>query len=132
MTATPEQRENVLEYQLLVNQIQQLQNHLSTLENHIHQLQSLHTSLNTLSTLTTPRDSFIPVGSGIFLKGHLDYTGEVLMNVGANTFVTKPVADALSTIEKQLDEVQTITHQFEEELEKNIARVEALQKDVQQ
>ncbi len=126
-----QRQEKIMEYQVLANQIQQLQNHLAQLEQHTQQLQMIHHSLQQLSEFKEKRDTFIPVGSGIFLKGTIENTQEVLMNVGASVCVKKPTNDALAIVEKQLEEVQGVIINFEGEMQKGLQHIEELKKEIQ-
>ena len=123
-------QEQMMEYRVLAEQVQQIQQHLSTLEQHVQQLESVQQALTQLSTMSTPRDTFVPVGAGIFFTGTIQNTQEVLLNVGSNICVTKPVAEAIQTIDKQLMEVQGVMDHFEQELQKGMQRVEELKQEL--
>ncbi len=126
----PAHQEQMMEYRVLAEQIQQVQQHLSALEQHVQQLQSVQHALTQLSTMSTPRETFIPVGAGIFFNGSIHNTQEVLLNVGSNICVKKSVPDALQTIDKQLMEVQGVMDHFEQEMQKGMQRVEELKQEL--
>ncbi len=126
----PAHQEQMMEYRVLAEQIQQVQQHLATLEQHVQQLQSVQQALTQLSTMSAPRETFVPVGAGIFFTGTIQNTQEVLLNVGSNICVKKPVQEAVQTIDKQLMEVQGVIDHFEQELQKGMQRVEELKHEL--
>ncbi len=122
-----ELKEKYLEYQSLVQQVQQLQQNLSAIENHILELTTLNENLQEVSKTKNLDDVFIPFGGGIFLNGKINNTNSVIMNVGAGVCVEKTTADASGIILKQLEDSKKIMEQLQEEFASYYTRIQELQ-----
>lgn len=115
-----------LEYQMLMQQFHQLQQNLSSLEQHIEDLKKLEENLHNLSQIKEGTETLIPVGSGIFFKGQVKDTKNLIMNVGANVCVEKDNAGAIQSVQEQVNEVEGLLGQMEAEAQKIATRLEEL------
>lgn len=113
--AKQDMKEKYMEYQLLVQRIQQLQENISVLEAHLIDLVRLRESLDSVSQIKLDQDTLIPLGGGIFLRGILKDNKNVVMAIGSNIFIDKNLDDAKITVNKQLEEVNYAIKQLEEE-----------------
>ena len=119
-----------LEYKLLLHQFQKLQQNIAALEQHIDDLKKIQENIETIATTEVGKETLIPLGSGIFIKGTLSNNKELLMNVGANVCLDKPIPEALQTVAKQAEEVGALIDQLEQETENIALRLEEAKKAI--
>ena len=122
-------KEKYIEYEFLMQQLQQLQQNISALDKHIVDLNSLDQGLEQLTKIKTNQETLIPFGSGIFLKGEIKDNSTVIMNVGNNICVEKTLDEARETVAKQLEEVTLVLEQLREEMERNSVQLNSLQQE---
>src|SRR3989338_2465361 len=120
-------KEKYMEYQFLMQQLQQLQQNISALEQHILDLNNLYENLSYLNQSKVESEVLMPLGSGIFLKGELKDNKSVIMNVGNNVCVEKNIDEAKNTINKQLEEVINVLEQLKEEINNTTEKLSVLQ-----
>ncbi|MFA4887128.1 MAG: prefoldin subunit alpha [Candidatus Nanoarchaeia archaeon] len=126
------QQEKMLEYKMHMHQFQQLQQHLSSIEQHIEQLDNIKETLETISKEQAGTETLIPVGSGIFFKGTIGTTDKVIMNVGASVCVEKNVSDALTTVDKQKEEMQGLFAELSQQAEELSESLQHLQQHLKE
>ena len=124
-------KEKYMEYQILMQQLQQLQQNISALEKHIIDLRGLDDNLNSLSQTKINSETLMPLGSGIFLKGELKDNKTVIMNVGNNVCVEKNMVEARDTVNKQLEEVSIVLGQLQEEVDNTAVKLNEMQSELQ-
>ena len=122
-------QERYMEYQLLVQQYQQLQQNIQTLEKHVYDMNNLKENLDTISKTQINKETLIPLGSGIFLKGELKDNKNVIMNVGSDVFVEKNVEEAIKTVDKQFNEVNNLLEQMQEEIVRTHLKINEMQEE---
>ena len=124
-------KEKYMEYQLLMEQLQQLQENVSTLEKHTMELVFLTENLDSVSKTKIGQETLVPLGSGIFLKGSLKENSNVIMSVGSSVCIEKDIAEAKKTVSEQLGEVNQVLTQMQEEVGKTTFRLQELQNEFQ-
>lgn len=118
----------VYEYQMLMQQFQQMQQTFATVSKHREELRRLESNIGELSRLKgKDNGTMIPLGSGIYIKGSIDETDSVHMNVGSGVVVKKSFDEALDTIRKQLAEVEGFSIQVEQNIQQVASRLQELQ-----
>lgn len=124
-------REKYLEFQMLLQQLQQLQENIGALEKHILDLNNLNENVESVSKLAGGDDILVPLGSGIFLRGALKDSRNFVMNVGANVCIDKTTDEAKAVISKQTADVNGVLVQMQEEAVRTVTRIQELQEDLQ-
>ncbi len=120
-------QEIYMEYKAIDEHIKQLQKQLEALTSHLIEMNSTHGSLEDLEKIKKGKEIFVPISSGIFAKGTINDTSELLVNVGANVVVTKDIASAKKLIQHQIEEMKKVHKRMVEELEnmaQNAAQLE--------
>ena len=84
----------------------QLQTQLETLRSFILDLSRSKSTLVNLKEEKNPEETLMQLGSGIMIKAKPLDTKNVLYSVGAGIVVTKPVDDAIISIDKRIEEVE--------------------------
>lgn len=124
-------QEKYLEFQMLSQQLQQLQQNIESLEKHIVDLSTLKESLDNISKVKPGEESLMPLGNGVFIKGEIKETQNVIMNVGSDVFVERTVVEAIETVEKQLGEVNILFTNMQEEALQTHSKITEIQEEFQ-
>ncbi len=122
-------KEKYMEYQFLMQQLQQLQQNNSSLEKHISDLNSLKNNLENISKTKVNTESLMPLGSGIFLKSELKDNKTVIMNVGSNVCVEKNIDEAMIIVDKQLGEVVNVMETLQSEIMTTTSMLQEMQEN---
>lgn len=124
-------QEIYMEYKAIDEHIKQLQKQLEALTNHIVEMQSTRNSLDDLDKIKKEKEMFVPISSGIFAKGTINDTSELLVNVGANVVVSKDISSAKKLINHQIEEMKKVHKKMLEELEKMAQKAAQLEVQLQ-
>ena len=124
-------QEMYMEFQALDQRIKQIQKHLEVLTSQIMEMAGTSSSLDEFDKIKKGNEIFVPLSSGIFAKATLSGTSELLVNVGANTVVTKDVQSAKKLINSQIDEMKKLHKKMVEDLEKMAERAGQLEMQLQ-
>lgn len=125
-------QQKYMELQLLNNQMNQLQKQLQLLEQQAVEVEGVQQNLDEFKTVKPGSEIFVPLSSGIFAKAELKENSELLVNVGANTAVTKNVDDTKKLLSEQVGEIRKVQEELAHEFEKLANRAEQLQDELRQ
>lgn len=120
------------EYMQLVQQFQQLQQNINSLEKHMVDLNELGNSIDNMKEVKTGSETLIPMGSGIFVIGEVKDNTKAIMNVGANVCVEKSLDEVKESIEKQLNETNSIFIQMQDYARESVSKIRELQENLQE
>jgi prefoldin alpha subunit len=95
--------QKTLELGALDSRLKELEQALGLLEGQISEFQLCQFSLDEIGDLKKGSETMMPLGAGIFIKGNITNTGEVLIDVGARVLCKKTVHEAREMIEKKLN-----------------------------
>ena len=124
-------QEMYMEFQALDQRIKQIQKHLELLTNQIMEMTGTSNSLDEFNKLEKDKEIFVPLSSGIFAKATLKDTSDLLVNVGANTVVTKNISSAKKLISTQVEEMKKLQRKMIDDLEKMAERAGTLEMQLQ-
>ena len=132
MTEKEEKSQEIyMEYKAIDEHIKQLQKQLEMLTNHLVEMHSTNSSLEDLDKIKKDKEMFVPISSGIFAKGTINDTSELLVNVGANVVVTKDIDSVKKLIHHQIEEMKKVHKRMLEELEKAAQKAAELEMRLQ-
>lgn len=123
-------QDKVLEYKILFQQLQKLQQQIGAVEQHLGELSKIQESVEEISKIKKDSETFIPLGSGLFLKGKIIDNEKILMNVGAGICMEKSVKEAVETVQKQTKEIENLLSQLENDSETIAAKLESIKQEV--
>ena len=103
-----ELQQKYMEFQMVDQQVKQMQKQLQLVEAQMHELNNTQEYLDDLSKTKEGTDFLAPIASGIFVKGRLAENKELLINVGANVTVSKPVSEVKDMLKTQLNELEEV------------------------
>jgi len=128
MENLPENKQ--LELQMLGQQIQQIQQQMQSFEHQIGELRSVHDSVEEMSKTKEGTEVLIPLGSGVFVKGEIKDSKNLVMGVGSKVIIEKPAEHALEVINSQISEIEKVIIQIESELIKLTEKAQGLQMEM--
>lgn len=117
-----EEKIRALNFQFFNQNLINLKNQIETINLQIVELNHLKKDLIELKNIKD-KQTFIPLGNGIFLEIILNQPKGVLMNVGSNILVKKDFESTGKIIEKQIVDLNSINLQLNQEIgkiEKNL------------
>ncbi len=114
----------VYEAQQLRAQGQQLQMQLDSIGDSVAEAMSTIDALKEFKK--NPEMSMVPVGSGVYVKGGKIKASTVLIGVGANVLVERPVDQAISTLEKRVEASRKLSEQIQKALSDINSKLEDL------
>jgi len=124
-------QEKKLEYQMLVQQINQLQEQFVEVQGQLSELVEMKKTLSDLGEINNERKSLFSIGKGLFVKGKYSGDSNVIVNVGAGICIEKPLEGAKTLIEKQMVEIEGFVMKVQDEINSLIPNVVELQKELQ-
>ena len=124
-------QEKKLEYQMLVQQINQLQEQFVEVQRQLGELVEMKKTLSDLGEINNERKSLFSIGKGLFVKGKYSGDFNVIVNVGAGICIEKPLEGAKTLIEKQMVEIEGFAMKVQDEINSLIPNVVELQKELQ-
>ena len=120
-----------MQLQQIDTQIQQLDTELKTIEQKKAEFSKLAEDLGKISQAKVNSNTFSNIGAGIFAGAKLTNTKDFLINVGANTYVKKPVKDVQSLLKKQSKELETVQAQIQQNVQMLSMQAQIIQSEMQ-
>ena len=124
-------QEMYMEFQELEQHIKQMQKQLEMITNQLMELNMTRNSLDEFVNIKPGKEVFVPLSSGIFVKGVISDTSGLLVNVGANVVVKKDIPSTKKLIENQMEEIKKIQKQIVDELESMTNRASQIETQLQ-
>ena len=112
-----EERMKALNFQFLNQNLMNLNNQIETINLQIVELSNLKIGLTELKDIKD-KQTFIPLGNGVFLETIISQPKGLLMNVGSNILVKKDFESTGKLIEKQISDLNSINLQLNHEIKK--------------
>ena len=126
-----EQKNKIIEFQILNQQVQGLQEQLQNINNNLQELQILKNSLEELENVKD-KEILIPLGQGIFTKGNIKNADELITNVGSSILVEKDLKETNDMVKTNILNLSQVLEKTEEEINKNIEKLQELQKEIRE
>ena len=99
-------KNKIIEFQLMEQQIQQMDNNMQNIEQNIKDIDSILKTLDDFSKLKKGDKLMVPVANGIFAESTLTGTGKLKVNVGSNIVVDKDVEETKKMMSEQVVELE--------------------------
>lgn len=131
MKKDKEAQEKYLEFQMLQQQLEAMHKYLEEIEGKRAEFHQAQQCLRELEKASPGSELFVPITQGIFAKANIQDTSELLVNVGANTAVTKSIPQVTELIKSQIGEIETVRIQLGGNIEKLTERINSLVEELQ-
>ena len=123
-------RNKYMEFQMLEQAINHLQQKKVTVEKQMVEFTSLKENLESILKTKVGSSMNTPIGSGIFLKSELKDNTSVLVNIGSNVVIEKPIKESSELVDKQLVELNKILTQLDGEIEESYQKLNTLNNEL--
>jgi prefoldin alpha subunit len=104
-TAQSDRQKKILQFQLLQQQLQQISEQMEVLNQQHTELEASIEALQELEKTKPGQEFLAPLANGIFVKGELNDTSTLLVNVGAEVAVEKDIPQVTALLERQKQEI---------------------------
>ncbi len=119
-----------LEFQILVNQINQLQQQIVSIQNQLIELRDLKENLSKLKDIKEGTESYVPLSSNIFIKSKIIDKEELLVGVGSNVLLPKTLDETTDLIDKQSKDLEQFLFEMENQISALDLKGQELQKQL--
>ena len=126
-----EAQELYMELNVITQQTNELQKQIQQLEETVQEIQESKKGLEELSKQEKGTEILVPIVSGIFAKAEIKDSKEFIVNVGANTAVTKSIEEVKKLLDKQEEEMQKAQYNLIETLQKLTVKARDLKKELE-
>lgn len=99
-------QQNYLQFQLLQQQIEQISHQLELVTQRLADVEISQDALMQLEEIKEGQEMMANIAPGIFIKAAAKENKNLLVNVGADTVVEKPVQEVIGLLEKQKKELE--------------------------
>jgi len=120
------------EYENLRSQAQAYEENLQVINDRISEFQNTITSIKEMKDLEGEKETLVPLGSGAFIKTTLPKPEKITLNVGAEVYVNKSLAEAVQTLEGRVDELEKVRKEHDSSYQKIMQRLQEIAPQVQQ
>ncbi len=127
-----EQQKKLIELQIINQQLTQLQQQLTSLETQANDIKNLQNSLEEIEKTKVGNKILAPLSSGVLVDTELKNNKEVIMALGSNITVKKPISEARKIIKDQEKQLELILHQLKHDLQQYTMVAFQLEKELSQ
>lgn len=116
--------------QMLAQQLKQMEQQAMEVEKQLMELEAIKQALTELPNTKEGTEMLVPISQGIYVKGAVKDTKELIVNVGAGTGVSKSVQEASSMVSTQINQVRDFQMKMMGEVQALSARMQQLEKEL--
>lgn len=109
-----EDKEKMMEYQMLEQQLNTLGQNLENIENNLEEIRSIIQSLEEFKEVKKGDDILVPLANGIFAEATINNVKKLKVNVGSKVVLEKSIDETKKIMEDQISDLE----EFREESEK--------------
>lgn len=120
-------KEFYIRYQMLKQQLNGLISQKSLLEKNIEMIRETIENINDISSIKEGQQIFSSVGSGVYVKAELKDCKNVIINIGSEIMIEKPIPQAILILEKKIEEIKKLIEEINKQItifEKEIEKIE--------
>jgi prefoldin alpha subunit len=125
-------KEIYAQYQMIEKQMEQIHQNIEILEGQMAEIDATRVGLKELENVKEGNEILIPISNGIFAKGTIQDTKEVLVNVGADTVVARSMQEAREMLTRQSAEMKNLQIELMAMLENHSTKGQELQEQLMQ
>ncbi len=129
-----ENRKQLEEYymalRMIDQQMKQAQKQMAMIEQQATDLEGTKEALEDLSKVEPGTEILVPVASGVFAKATLADASKLIVNIGANTSVTKGLEDVKKIIEQQAEEIRKIESEIGSQIQSMASQAQMIEQEM--
>lgn len=119
------------EYEYLRNQAEALQKNLEMINANLTEFGAVLESLEEIKGQRKENEILVPIGADSFVSARIIDTKKVIVGLGANVAVKKPIQEARKDLETRLKELDGVRGEVSEKLGMLLDRIEELTPRIQ-
>lgn len=123
-------KQKYMQMKMLEEQIEKIQEQVQSFDKQAQELETIKSGLEGTKSVKEGSEILVPVTPGIFAKAKITDTKNFIVNVGANTSVTRTADEAIKMVNEQIAEIEKLKKQFVEQLEQMIATGKQLEQEM--
>tara|TARA_B100002003_G_C13719288_1_gene360256 strand:- start:67 stop:486 length:420 start_codon:yes stop_codon:yes gene_type:complete len=123
-------QEKYMEMQMIEEQLKEMQKQAQTVEQQLMELMANSVGIDEFKKTNEGDEILVPISSGIFAKASLKDNKEFLVNVGADTVVSKDVDSTKKLMAKQVAEMQELHSKMNMQMQKMSMYASNLQEEL--
>ena len=113
--------------QIIDYQLRQFQSIIETVDAQLIEASASRDALVELKKLQGNEDVLFPITNGIFAKGKITDSKNLRLNVGSNIVVEKSTDEAITMMEKQVEDLEDYKGQLTQQMTQLVNKAEELQ-----
>ena len=125
-------QEKYIEMKMIEQQMQEMQKQAQIVEQQLMEMMSTVQSLEEFKKTDKGDKVLVPISSGVFVKAELKDNTEFLVNVGADTVVSKDIDSTKKLIEKQVEELQGLQEKIMMNMQKIGMRAGSVEEELKE
>ena len=130
MTKEEEMQQKIVLYQLLHKHLEELKQQSVMLEQRFMEFEATKQALGDFKGVNDS-ELLVPLGSGCYAKSKAVASSELLVNIGANLMVKKPISDTVKLLEERTKEIQELSKGLQEQVDAVISQITAIAGDIE-
>lgn len=125
-----ELEQRYLALKILDQQIKQTQKQFMLLEQQAQELETTKEALDELALVKQGTEILVPIANGVFAFATLSDAKKLIVNVGANTSVTKGVEDVKKIIDEQSVEIRKAEEEVGQQLQNLAEQAQTIEQNM--
>lgn len=121
-----EMQQKIVLYQLLNRHLEELKQQASLLESRFAEFESTKQALGDFREIKGSKDILVPLGSGCYAHGKAAESEGMLVNVGSNIMLKKPMKETIKLLEERTEEIQGMTKNLQEQMNSVIGQITSI------
>ena len=127
-----ELQQKYIQLKMLEQQVGQVQQQLMMLDNQLDMLEKTKESIDEIKNIKQDSQVLLPIGHGVFIKGSIKDTKNMLVGIGSDIVVNKSAKESKEIVDKQSIEVTKVIKQMELQLQQLNIQAKILEEEMQQ
>lgn len=109
-------KEIYLKYQMLKQQLNALNSQKSLIEKNIELIRDTIENMKEINSAEENRDILSSIGNGAYVKAELKDSKNVIIEIGGDVMVEKPIPQAISILDNRLDEMRKMLEEINKQM----------------
>jgi len=123
-------QEKYIEMKMIEQQMEEIQKQAQKVEQQVMEMMGTVQSLDEFKNAKKGDGILVPISSGIFAKAALQENKEFLVNVGADTVVSKDIEATKKLMEKQVEQMKELHMNVQMQMQKLALKASSVQEEL--
>lgn len=109
-------KEAYIRYQMLKQQLNTLNTQKSLLEKNIELIKGTIENMKEINSIEEGREILSSIGNGAYVKAELKDSKNVIVEIGSDVMIEKPISEAMSLFEKRISEIKKMLEEINKQI----------------